>query len=127
MRLSDDGHVPGGHGRSPGLSACPEEPYTFSADVATRTLAQDAFVGRRARRLPLAWRAPLLLGAVAGTVGAAILWLGPPGADTAAHVYQLHLFRSEGFVTWDNYWYSGRHVFVTYSWLYYPLASLVGI
>ena len=37
------------------------------------------------------------------------------------------LFRSEGFVTWDNFWYSGRHVFVTYSWLYYPLAAVVGI
>ena len=60
-------------------------------------------------------------------IGAALLWLGPPGSDTAAHVYQRDLYRSEGFVTWDNYWYSGRHVFVTYSWLYYPLASAVGI
>src|SRR5262249_7725981 len=59
--------------------------------------------------------------------GAALLWLGPPGADTAAHVYQRDLFLREGLVTWDNYWYSGRHVFVTYSWLYYPLPSLVGI
>jgi hypothetical protein len=69
----------------------------------------------------------VVLGALAGAIGAALLWLGPPGADTAAHVYQLHLFRNEGFVTWDNYWYSGRHVFVTYSWLYYPLAAVVGI
>src|SRR5262249_854102 len=43
------------------------------------------------------------------------------------HVYQRDLYRTEGFVTWDNYWYSGRHVFVTYSWLYYPLALHVGI
>jgi hypothetical protein len=64
---------------------------------------------------------------LAGAIGAALLWLGPPGADTAAHVYQRDLFLREGFVTWDNFWYSGRHVFVTYSWLYYPLASLVGI
>jgi hypothetical protein len=42
-------------------------------------------------------------------------------------VYQRDLYRSEGFVTWDNHWYSGRHVFVTYSWLYYPLASAIGI
>src|SRR6266508_6399857 len=75
----------------------------------------------------VAWRRAILFGALAGTIGAALLWLGPPGADTAAHVYQRDLFRSEGFVTWDNFWYSGRHVFVTYSWLYYPLASLVGI
>jgi hypothetical protein len=60
-------------------------------------------------------------------IGAALLWLGPPGSDTAAHVYQRDLFQTEGFVTWDNYWYSGRHVFVTYSWLYYPVASVVGI
>jgi MFS family permease len=60
-------------------------------------------------------------------IGAALLWLGPPGSDTAAHVYQRDLYRSEGFVTWDNHWYSGRHVFVTYSWLYYPLASAIGI
>src|SRR5215211_3757690 len=75
----------------------------------------------------LTWPLAVLLGALAGAIGAAILWFGPPGADTAAHVYQRDLFRSEGFVTWDNYWYSGRHVFVTYSWLYYPLVSLIGI
>jgi hypothetical protein len=64
---------------------------------------------------------------LAALIGGAFLWFGPPGSDTAAHVYQRDLYRSEGFVTWDNYWYSGRHVFVTYSWLYYPLASAVGI
>jgi hypothetical protein len=95
--------------------------------MSLRVLVEDVAVRRRAVRLPLAWRMPLVSGALAGAIGTAILWLGPPGADTAAHVYQLHLFRSEGFVTWDNYWYSGRHVFITYSWLYYPLASLVGI
>jgi hypothetical protein len=90
-------------------------------------LAAEVAIGRRTAQLSLAWRDALVLGALAGAIGAALLWLGPPGADTAAHVYQRDLFRSEGFVTWDNYWYSGRHVFVTYSWLYYPLASLVGI
>ena len=65
--------------------------------------------------------------ALTAAIGAALLWLGPPGSDTAAHVYQRDLYRSEGFVTWDNHWYSGRHVFVTYSWLYYPLASAIGI
>jgi len=90
-------------------------------------LAAEVALARRTARLSLAWREPLVLAALAGAIGAAILWLGPPGADTPAHVYQLHLFRSQGFVTWDNYWYSGRHVFITYSWLYYPLASIVGI
>ena len=73
------------------------------------------------------WATIAVAVALTASLGAAILWLGPPGADTAAHVYQRDLFRSEGFVTWDNYWYSGRHVFVTYSWLYYPLAWAVGI
>src|SRR4051812_14083424 len=90
-------------------------------------VAAEVALPRRTVPLSLAWREPLVLAAVAGAIGAAILWLGPPGADTAAHVYQLHLFRTQGFVTWDNYWYSGRHVFITYSWLYYPLASIVGI
>ena len=62
-----------------------------------------------------------------GVVAAALLWLGPPGSDTAAHVYQLWFFKEHGFALWDNYWYSGRYVFVTYSWLYYPLASVLGI
>ena len=60
------------------------------------------------RPLTLAWRFPLALGALAGAIAAALLWLGPPGNDTAAHVYQRELFRSDGLVTWDNYWYSGR-------------------
>ncbi|MHB8643805.1 MAG: hypothetical protein ACYDA3_13070 [Gaiellaceae bacterium] len=64
---------------------------------------------------------------LAGAIAAALLWLGPPGSDTAAHVYQRWLFMQHGLVSWDNYWYSGRWVFVTYSLLYYPLAALVGI
>jgi len=90
-------------------------------------LAGEVAIGRRTAGLPLAWRDAIVFGALAGAIGAALLWLGPPGADTAAHVYQRDLFRSEGFATWDNFWYSGRHVFVTYSWLYYPLAAVVGI
>jgi len=56
-----------------------------------------------------------------------LVWFGPPGSDAAAHVYQAWLFRHHGFVLWDNYWYSGRYTFATYSWLYYPLAVVVGI
>jgi hypothetical protein len=82
---------------------------------------------RHAKRLSLAWRNALALGALSGAVAAALLWLGPPGNDTAAHVYQLWLFQRHGLTPWDNYWYSGRWVFVTYSLLYYPLAALVGI
>jgi hypothetical protein len=72
-------------------------------------------------------RHPLAAAALAGTIATALLWLGPPGNDTAAHVYQLWLFRHHGLTPWDNYWYSGRWVFITYSWLYYPVAAFVGI
>src|SRR5437763_5178517 len=75
----------------------------------------------------VAWGTVALAAGLAALIGGALLWLGPPGSDTAAHVYQRDLYRSEGFVTWDNYWYSGRHVFVSCSWLYYPVASVVGI
>jgi hypothetical protein len=69
---------------------------------------------------------------VASAAGAALLagllvWLGPPGTDLAAHVYQRTLFLEHGFVLWNNFWYSGRYSFVTYSVLYYPLAAVVGI
>jgi hypothetical protein len=56
-----------------------------------------------------------------------LVWLGPPGADLAAHVYQRTFFLEHGFVFWNNFWYSGRYSFVTYSILYYPLAAIVGI
>src|SRR5580765_1422569 len=78
-------------------------------------------------RISVAWPTVAVAVGLTAAIGAAVLWLGPPGSDTAAHVYQRDLYRSEGFVTWDNYWYSGRHVFVTYSWLYYPVVSVVGI
>jgi hypothetical protein len=70
---------------------------------------------------------PFIAFAIAGVIATALLWLGPPGSDSAAHVYQLWFFKQHGFAIWDNYWYSGRYVFVTYSWLYYPLAAIIGI
>jgi hypothetical protein len=56
-----------------------------------------------------------------------MVWLGPPGTDFAAHVYQLDVFVKHGFALWTNDWYAGRYTFVGYSLLYYPLAALVGI
>ena len=64
---------------------------------------------------------------IAAAVAAALVWLGPPGADLAAHVYQRALFLHQGFVFWNNFWYAGRYSFVTYSLLYYPLAAVIGI
>jgi hypothetical protein len=54
-------------------------------------------------------------------------WVGPPGTDFAAHVYQRTLFLRHGFTLWDDFWYSGRYSFVDYSVLYYPLAIVLGI
>ena len=56
-----------------------------------------------------------------------LFWLGPPGSDFAAHAYQRSLFLEHGFSLWNNFWYSGRYSFVTYSLIYYPLAALIGI
>src|SRR2546426_7108393 len=64
---------------------------------------------------------------VAAAVASALLVLGPPGADLAAHLYQRTLFLDHGLTFWNNFWYAGRYSFVTYSLLYYPLAALVGI
>ncbi|HZT52937.1 MAG TPA: hypothetical protein VE995_00985, partial [Gaiellaceae bacterium] len=69
----------------------------------------------------------LICTGVAATVAALLVWLGPPGTDLAAHVYQRALFLRHGFTLWDDFWYAGRYSFVGYSLLYYPLAALLGI
>jgi hypothetical protein len=63
----------------------------------------------------------------AASLAALLLWLGPPGNDLPAHMYQRQLFIEHGFILWNNFWYAGRYSFVTYSLLYYPLAAFVGI
>jgi hypothetical protein len=65
--------------------------------------------------------------ALAGSLASILVWLGPPGTDLAAHVYQLDVFVRDGFELWTNYWYAGRYTFVGYSLIYYPLAAFVGI
>jgi hypothetical protein len=72
-------------------------------------------------------REAVLSAGLAGTLAALLVWLGPPGADLAAHAYQRTLFLEHGFTLWNNFWYAGRYSFVTYSVLYYPLAALLGI
>jgi hypothetical protein len=78
------------------------------------------------RATPLAREAALSAAAAAGLT-AALVWLGPPGNDLAAHAYQRTVFLDHGFALWNNFWYAGRYSFVTYSVLYYPLAALFGI
>jgi hypothetical protein len=64
---------------------------------------------------------------VAATLASILVWMGPPGVDLAAHVYQRTFLIQHGFVLWNNFWYAGRYTFVTYSVLYYPLAAVLGI
>jgi hypothetical protein len=65
--------------------------------------------------------------ACAAALAAVLVWLGPPGADLAAHVFQRDLFLQHGFELWTNYWYAGRYSFVGYSLIYYPLSAWLGI
>ena len=76
---------------------------------------------------PVLSREAVVCTGLAATLGALLVWLGPPGTDFAAHVYQRTLFLRHGFVLWDDFWYAGRYSFVDYSLLYYPLAALLGI
>ena len=69
----------------------------------------------------------LLSACAAGAVAALLAWLGPPGTDLAAHVYQRTVYLHDGFTLWNNFWYAGRYSFVNYSLIYYPLAALLGI
>jgi hypothetical protein len=72
-------------------------------------------------------REAVIAAIVAALLSGMLAWLGPPGTDLAAHLYQRTLFIEHGFALWNNFWYAGRYSFVTYSVLYYPLAALLGI
>ena len=72
-------------------------------------------------------REGMFAGGMAASLSSLLLWLGPPGNDLAAHVYQRALFLKHGFLLWNNFWYAGRYSFVTYSPLYYPLSAVFGI
>jgi hypothetical protein len=63
----------------------------------------------------------------AAGLSALLVWIGPPGSDFAAHLYQRAVFLQHGFALWNNFWYAGRYSFVTYSLIYYPLAGVLGI
>ena len=78
------------------------------------------------RTTTVAREAALCAGAAAA-LASLLVWLGPPGADLAAHAYQRTLFLQHGYAFWNNFWYAGRYSFITYSLLYYPLAAWLGI
>ncbi len=62
------------------------------------------------------------------TAALIVVWLvvDPRTPDLAAQVYRVELFRGQGFLVWDDNWYSG-HYLPGYSLLYPPLASLLGV
>lgn len=72
-------------------------------------------------------REALLSALVASGLAGLLIWLGPPGVDLAAHSYQRSFLLDNGFALWNNFWYAGRYSFVTYSFIYYPLAAVFGI
>jgi hypothetical protein len=84
------------------------------------------FEGVSLRTSPLT-REAVAAGGAAAVVSALLVWMVPPGADFAAHVYQRAIFLQHGFALWNNFWYAGRYSFITYSLIYYPLAALLGI
>jgi len=62
-----------------------------------------------------------------GAAVAMAVWSsGLLGGDAPAHLFQTWLFRHASFQLWNNDWYSGRYDFISYSLLYYPVASIVG-
>ncbi|MGH2863785.1 MAG: hypothetical protein ACRDJX_00890 [Solirubrobacteraceae bacterium] len=77
----------------------------------------------RGARVPAGW-----LGLVAFTSVLTAIWLvvQPRTPDLAAQLYRVSLFRTQGFVVWDDNWYAGHYI-PGYSLLYPPLASLVGL
>src|SRR5439155_22022376 len=51
----------------------------------------------------------------------------PPISPLFPYTTLFRSFAQHGFVFWNNLWYAGRYSFITYSPLYYPIASVVGI
>jgi hypothetical protein len=63
---------------------------------------------------------------VAGAAAVAVWQLGFRGADVPAQKYYVEVFRTHGWVLWDNGWYGG-HFQVSYSVLFPPLGASIGL
>ena len=55
---------------------------------------------------------------LAAALAAVYLVWAPPSEDLAAAIFRADLFDREGFVLWNNDWYSG-HYLLSYSCLLY--------
>jgi len=71
-------------------------------------------------------RSSLVAPAVATLSAAVVRFFGWRGPDIPAQVYRVSLFRTHGFVVWDNGWYGG-HYQLPYSVLFPPLGALLGL
>lgn len=68
---------------------------------------------------------PLVLALLTAAAAAAVAAAAPPAGDAPAHLYRS-LLLDRGVWVWDTLWYGGHYPFLSYSVLYYPLASVGG-
>jgi hypothetical protein len=64
--------------------------------------------------------------ALSAALAAAMLAWNPQVGDLAAQVFRAELFQHAGMAIWNGSWYGG-HYTLTYSFLFPPLASLLGV
>jgi hypothetical protein len=64
--------------------------------------------------------------ALSALLAAAMLAWNPQVGDLAAQVFRAELFQHAGLAIWNGSWYGG-HYTLTYSLLFPPLASLLGV
>ena len=63
--------------------------------------------------------------ALSSLLALAMLAWNPQVGDLAAQVFRTELFQHAGLAIWNGSWYGG-HYTLTYSFLFPPLASLLG-
>ena len=88
-------------------------------------MACTAAIGRPGREGSpgASWLGPLAV-SVLGVL--AVWWFKLRGPDIPAQLYLSDLFRSHGWLLWDNGWYGG-HYQASYSLLFAPLAGSIGL
>ncbi|MGH2974506.1 MAG: hypothetical protein ACRDLL_06515 [Solirubrobacterales bacterium] len=64
--------------------------------------------------------------AISAALAAVMLAWNPQVGDLAAQVFRAELFQHAGLAIWNGSWYGG-HYTLTYSFLFPPLASLLGV
>ena len=72
-------------------------------------------------------REAILSAVVAAVLAACSSGSGLPASISRRTRTSARSCSSTGSPLWNNFWYAGRYSFVTYSFIYYPLAALLGI